>query len=120
MIKEFPKEQDFGKLFKEASDFTSAGQDLETYCLMKISKIKKLQLNISEEKLVDLVAYGIADENIRRTVQAARYKDITNLKRCLSVFNVTPKDSKLEKNKDEAKYKIVQNPDNKNKKKRFR
>ena len=72
---------------------------------MKISKIKKLQLDISEEKLVDLVAYGIADENIRRNVQAGRYKDIPNLKRCLTVFNVTSKDLKVEKKRMRLKVK---------------
>ena len=81
-------------MLKEAADFTSDEKDLETYCLLKIAKTNKLQLNLTEDKIVDFVTYGISDENIRRTVCAARYKNIASLKKCLSIFNAPYKKTK--------------------------
>ena len=44
---------------------SSLCQDLQAYCFAKLGKINKLKLELSEEKLANLIAQGIHDEFIR-------------------------------------------------------
>lgn len=71
IYKQFPGETSFGKLFDGAAQFKSTpGDDLQTYCFAKLGKIIRLKLDISEDKLVDFIAYGIHDASIRTTILA--------------------------------------------------
>lgn len=50
----FPNKTSFGKLFYEAATYrVAAGQDLNDYCFRKLSKINKLNLNLSPQQIVD-------------------------------------------------------------------
>ena len=87
VIEQFSGELQFGKLFHEAANYISSpGQDLQTYCFIKLGKINKLKLGLTEENLVDFVTHGIHDQNIRVTLQTARCKSLTEFNKCLSIF----------------------------------
>lgn len=87
IVRQFPGEESFGKLMEDAVNYKSSpGQDLQAYCFAKLGKINKLKLELSEEKMADLIAQGIHDESIRTIVLAARNKSVAELNKCLSVF----------------------------------
>jgi hypothetical protein len=101
IARQFPGEIDFGTLLAEAVAYKSIpGQDLQTYCFMKVGKLSRLQLDLSEDKLVSFVVHGIHDESIRTTVLAARYRTISDLNRCLSIF--AAQNSKIKETKPVA------------------
>lgn len=88
VIKQFSGKIQFDKLFQEAANYMSSpGQDLQTYCFIKLGKINKLKLELAEKELVDFVAYGIHDQNIRVILQTARCKRLTKFNKCLSIFS---------------------------------
>ncbi|XP_043473704.1 uncharacterized protein LOC122505898 [Leptopilina heterotoma] len=92
VVRQFPGEENFGKLFElAASHKTSSGQDLQTYCFEKVKRINKLKVDIPENKVVELVTFGIVDENIRMNVMASRNKTIAELNQCLSMIPVSKK-----------------------------
>lgn len=87
LVKQFPVEESFGEKMEDAVTYKSTpGQDLQKYCFTKLGKINRLQLDLSEGKLVDLIARGIHDETVRTIVLAARCKTVADLNKCLSVF----------------------------------
>ena len=115
MIRQFPGEENFGLLMEQAVNFKSApGQDLQAYCFAKLGKINKLKLDLSEEKLANLIAQGIHDESIRTIVLAARNKTVADLNKCLSVFlNVDKaKEVKIQNLQKwiNARFRIQENP----------
>lgn len=92
IMKQFPGEINFGKLLVDAANYKSElGQDLQAYCFIKLGKLNKMKLEIPEDKLVDFVAYGIRDEQVRTTVLAARLKTLDELNSCLSTFDESGK-----------------------------
>lgn len=102
IVKQFPRELSFRKLLEEAATYKSShNQDLQAYCLLKIGKLNKIKLEVSEEKLVDFVAHGIHDESIRPTVLALRFKTLHDLNLCLSTFD-RPRKNNAENSKNEG------------------
>ena len=67
LIKQFPGDASFGKLFEEANCKCQPAENLMTYCLKKLGKIPKLRLEIPEHKVANFVADGICD-NVTHTM----------------------------------------------------
>ncbi|KAK2577623.1 hypothetical protein KPH14_012862, partial [Odynerus spinipes] len=80
LMKQFPGEESFGRLFNEVAEYKSKpDQDLQEYCFVKLQKINKLKLDIPENQKVDLITYGIHDENVRTTLLTAKLSTIAQL-----------------------------------------
>ena len=93
--KQFPGELSFGLLFREAALYQSTlGQDFHSYCFKKVGKLKKLKLDLAEDKIVDFVTRGLYDKKIRTTVLSTRRKTIKELNNCLAIFRETGEKSK--------------------------
>ena len=77
-----------------------------------MGKINKLKLELTEEKLVDLIAQGIHDESIRTIVLAAHCKTVADLNKCLSVFlnSVKIKETRDSKVSKDFKHPFSNNP----------
>lgn len=92
LIKQFPGEEGFGRLFNDVAEYRSKpGQDLQKYCFAKLQKINKLKLDIPEDQKVDLITFGIHDENVRTTLLTARLSTIAQLNQRLSIFPASTK-----------------------------
>lgn len=88
LITQFPSRENFGRLMREAVNYESApGQNLQTYCFVKLAKINRLKCEFSEERKVDLIANGIHDEKIRTIALASSYQTVSELSDCLSIFS---------------------------------
>lgn len=99
ITRQFTGELGFGKLLKEAVLYTSTpGQDLKTYCFLKVGKSNRLKLDLSEDKLVDFVAEGIHDDRIRATILASRCKSLADLNNLLGIFDTSDSKTKDSKN----------------------
>lgn len=104
LIKQFPGEERFGRLFNEAASYKSKpGQDLQEYCFNKLRKINKLKLDIPEDQIVDLIAHDIHDENIRTAMLTAKFNSIAELNQRLTIFPVTIKSKDINKDARESK-----------------
>jgi hypothetical protein len=69
----FPSKVTFGKLFYEAATYqANPGQNLTDYCFHKLTKLNKLNLNLSQEQLVDCIVEGIKDPQTKLTIKSAR------------------------------------------------
>jgi len=87
IVRQFPGDENFGKLFETAASLKSLpSQDLQTYSFEKVKRINKLKLDIPEIKIVELVVHGIHDDNIRLNVMASKNKTLAELYQCLSMF----------------------------------
>ena len=76
----FPTKEKFSKLFYDAAVYSSQpGQDLSTYCFLKLSKLNKLRLSFSDHQIVDCIIAGITDKTIQLTVRAANCKSFIEL-----------------------------------------
>jgi len=87
IARQFPGDENFGKLFETAASLKSLpSQDLQTYSFEKVKRINKLKLDIPESKVVELVVHGIHDDNIRMNIMASKNKTLAELYQCLSTF----------------------------------
>lgn len=69
LMQQFRKSVPFAKLFKEAALYESnPGQALGNYCFQKLSKMRRLDIDIPDKYLIDAVIGGITDENVARTI----------------------------------------------------
>lgn len=112
ITRQFPGEINFGKLMEEAVNYKSSpGEDLQKYCFIKLGKINKLKLDLTEDKIVDIIAQGLHDESVRTIVLAARNKTIADLNKCLSIFINKNKNQLLSKDsKDLKNHKSFKRP----------
>lgn len=77
---QFRKSVPFSKLFKEAALYESyPGQALGDYCFQKLSKMRKLDIEIPDKYLIDAVIDGITDENVARTIRSAQHRNANEL-----------------------------------------
>lgn len=77
---QFRKSVPFSKLFREAAIYGSTpGQALGDYCFQKLSKMRKLDINIPDRYLIDAVIGGITDENVARTIRSAQHRNANEL-----------------------------------------
>ena len=54
-------------------------QKLSDYCFEKFAKIKSLNLDISDENIIDCILEGISSEPIKLAARAANFKSIGQL-----------------------------------------
>ena len=100
LIKQFPGEESFGRLFNDVAAYKSKpGQDLQEYCFNKLRRINKLKLDIPDNRKVDLIAHDIHDEAIRTTILTAKLKTVAELNEMLSIF-VSPASGKFKENRE--------------------
>lgn len=72
LVQHFRKSMPFAKLLREAVSYeTSPSQSLGDYCLQKLNKIKRCNLGISEECIIDLIIDGVKNNRIQRDIRAA-------------------------------------------------
>lgn len=112
IAEQFPGESNYSKLFKEAANFEcAAGHDLVAYSFLKIGKLKKLKLEIPENKLVSCVVGGIQDDSIRTTLMTHKFQTIAELNERLANYETThklkdrSKDAKKSHARDSSKVK---------------
>ncbi|KAJ8687935.1 hypothetical protein QAD02_023730 [Eretmocerus hayati] len=87
LIRQFPDGENFGKLMEEVVNYRSPSENnLRTHCFTKLGKINPLKLNLSEDKIVDMIATGRDDESTRTIILAARVKTLADLNERLRVF----------------------------------
>lgn len=91
MLKDmFPNKITFGKLFYEAATYqVRSGQDLNEYCFLKLAKLNKLNLNLTQEQIVDCILEGIRDPQMKITIRAGRCSTFVELSEYVSNFPST-------------------------------
>lgn len=114
---QFPGRVAFGEALKEAVDYMSApGQDLLNYCYLKIGKIKRTDLDLTQKQLVEYVVQGIHDVDIRTTIQASSCKTVPELNEKLTIFRTRNTDKEKRSKSDvNVQDKSRELRDNKNK-----
>uniref|UniRef100_V5GIL0 Retrotransposon gag domain-containing protein n=1 Tax=Anoplophora glabripennis TaxID=217634 RepID=V5GIL0_ANOGL len=61
----FPGKLNFGQSFHEAASYKACpGQDLHTYCFIKLTKLNKLRLNPTDKQIIDVIIDGIQESQI--------------------------------------------------------
>lgn len=84
----FPRDTNFGVAFLEAAMYRNTeGQDLVSYCVKKLGLLDRLETTFSQKQMVEFVVEGIRDEQLKKTILAARYKNVHELKKYFSIHD---------------------------------
>lgn len=80
LIQQFRKSVPFSKLFRDAAMYeTAPGQSLGDYCFTKLNKLRKLNIVIPDEYIIDAVIGGIKDPNVARAVRSVQIDTASRL-----------------------------------------
>lgn len=91
LLQQFQKKKTFAKLLQEAINYTTEpGQDLGEYCLRKLQKIRKCQLGVPDESIIDLIIDGVRNARIAADLRAASKTTITALFNHMCSLGETP------------------------------
>jgi hypothetical protein len=84
---EVTTKMNFAELFRDAATYEAEfGQKLNEYCFRKLAKLNKLQLNLSEEQIVDCIIAGIPDKQIQLALRAAHCPTFVELTKYAANF----------------------------------
>lgn len=91
IIQMFSNPFPFGKLLKEAVLYSAhAGQNLGEYCFEKLMKWEKLNIEIPEENVIDLIIEGINNINICRTIRTANHTQLKSFYQYMRTLGPMP------------------------------
>ncbi|XP_011309038.1 uncharacterized protein [Fopius arisanus] len=85
----FTKTVSFGESLEEMVQFTSdsSGMSIKAYYYEKVNRINRLNFEVSEEKIFDLVVHGISDADVRmKTCIYCREKSLAELDKFFDIF----------------------------------
>lgn len=91
MIKTFSRPLPFAQFLKEAVlYYARPGQDLGDYCLEKMDKWKKLNIDIPDKYLIDLVIEGIKNKNLARIIRTGNHTDVNSFYNYIQTLGLMP------------------------------
>ncbi|CAK9796137.1 hypothetical protein ANTPLA_LOCUS661 [Anthophora plagiata] len=80
LVAQFRRTMPFSRLLREANLYEAKpGQSLGDYCFQKLNLIRRHNIGLSDEKIIDMVVYGIPDEPLARTIRSAKHTDPNDL-----------------------------------------
>ncbi|XP_076758417.1 uncharacterized protein LOC143427834 [Xylocopa sonorina] len=80
LVAQFRRTILFSRMLREADLYEAKpGQSLGDYCFQKLNLIRRLDIQLSDEKIVDMIIFGIPDGTLARTVRSAKYADSNEL-----------------------------------------
>lgn len=100
LMAQFRRAMPFSRLLREAVLYEAQpGQTLGDYCFQKTDKIRRLDINLSEEKIIDMVIDGVPDKGIARTMRVAKYADANELYAAMRAIGTMPanEDKKIQR-----------------------
>ncbi|XP_036146314.1 uncharacterized protein LOC118646778 [Monomorium pharaonis] len=97
--RQFRKSVPFAKLFRETANYESApGQALGDYSFQKLNKMRKLNIEIPDEYLIDAVIDGVTDKGIARTIRSAQHRNADRLYAYMTTLDCIPAGSSKGRN----------------------
>ncbi|XP_043252527.1 uncharacterized protein LOC122397440 [Colletes gigas] len=101
LVAQFRRTMPFSKLLREADLYEAKpGQALGDCCFQKINLIRRLDIDLSDEKIVDMVIFGVPDETIARTIRSAKHTDPNDLYASMCTMGSMPgKEERLRNNR---------------------
>lgn len=91
LLQQFKRKTSFSKLLREAISYeTEPGQDLGEYCSTKLQKIRKCQLGVTDEAIIDLIIDGVKNARIAGDIRAAGKTTINDFFNHMCSLGETP------------------------------
>lgn len=91
LLQNFRKQIPFAKLLSEAVNYeTSPDQNLGDYFLHKLNKIRKYNIEITDECIIDLIIYGVKNKRIVGDIRAAGKTTTNELYNYMLTLGETP------------------------------